>query len=362
MFLTVIIFIVLLAVLVLVHEFGHFIVAKRAGARVEEFGFGFPPRIFSVKKGETVYSINLFPIGGFVKIYGEEGQDRTNPRSFASKSVFIRSLVVIAGVLMNLILSVFLFSTGHVIGLPQIVEEDALPSNAKNLTVRIVYVQENSPASEKDLRPGDVIYSMTSQDDKLLDVKKISDVQAFTLKHAGNEIALDIKRGKNVIQKSVVPRLEHSKDEGPIGIEMATTASVPYPLYLAPLKGLETTYFYTVATVSAFWNILYDFMATGELEEEVSGPVGIFVLTEEVRQLGFIFLLQFMALISINLAIINIIPFPALDGGRLLFFIIEALKGSPVKPQYERAAHTIGFALLVALIILVTIRDIGRFL
>ncbi|OGZ58263.1 MAG: hypothetical protein A3B96_03395 [Candidatus Spechtbacteria bacterium RIFCSPHIGHO2_02_FULL_43_15b] len=360
MFLTIVIFIFILSVLVLVHEFGHFIVAKKSGAKVEEFGVGFPPRIFGIKIGETVYSVNLFPIGGFVRIYGEEGEDSKNSRSFASKSISVRSLIVASGILMNLALAVILFSVGYAVGLPQAFYEGDIPDNVRNISVRIAYIAEDSPASRADINLGDRIVGMKAGMDELEEVKSIEDVKSFTSSHLEEDVRLFMKRGKTLFETSVVPRSNHPENEGAIGIEMALVGDVFYPLHIAPLKGIETTFLFTIATAEAFKDMVSDFLFRGVVEEEVSGPVGIFMLTGEVRQLGSIFVLQFIALISINLAIINSIPFPALDGGRILFFAIEAIKGSPVNRKYEKIAHTVGFYMLIALVILITFRDVGK--
>ncbi|MFY9457527.1 MAG: RIP metalloprotease RseP [Candidatus Spechtbacterales bacterium] len=370
MLVTISIFVIILAILILVHELGHFIVAKRSGAKVEEFGIGFPPRIFSLKRGETMYSINLFPIGGFVKIYGEDGSPRLgeaggikhDPRSFASKSIKTRAIIVAAGVLMNIFFAVIILSVGHFIGLPQVLDGESKISNVKNINIRIVDIAEGSPAKEAGIQIGDIIYGMSAALDKITDVKNIEDIQNFTDTHPGEKVAVSVKRGNVVTEKQVIPRSDPPEGEGPIGFAMVRTGQVSYPFYIAPLKGMESTFRFAAATVRAFGSAASELLATGSFGGELAGPVGIAVMTGEAQKLGFAFLLQFIALISINLAIINILPFPALDGGRLLFLGIEKIKGSPVNPKYEKMAHTAGFALLILLMIAITFRDIGKFL
>jgi len=362
MFITIFIFIAILTILILVHEFGHFITAKWAGARVEEFGIGFPPRVFGLKKGETLYSVNLLPIGGFVKIYGEDGDKKNDTRSFASKPLRVRSSIIAAGVLMNIVLSVVLLSFGHFIGLPQVIDGSDVSGDISNIVVRIAAIAQASPAHEAGIRVGDVIDAMQSEGMRLDTIQTIENVQEFTSGHIGKSVLLSMKRGGEVFEKTVVPRADPPTGEGAIGIAMIRTGQVSYPWYRAPLKGAESTFFLVRDTVKAFATIIMDYVSTGALTEELAGPIGIAVITGQVQQLGFIFLLQFIALISINLAIINILPFPALDGGRLLFLAIEKLKGSPVNQKYEKFAHTVGFALIILLMILVTFRDIGRFL
>lgn len=365
MFLTVLIFIAILAILILVHEFGHFLTAKKSGAKVEEFGVGFPPRVFGVKKGETIYSINLFPIGGFVKIYGEDGPPaggkKDDPRSFTSKSIGTRSFIIVAGVLMNVALAIVLLSFGHFVGLPQVLDDEEMGVRAKNISIRIAGVAENSPAEKAGVQLGDVIIGMRSGEDAITDVESIEDVQAFTGRYLGEVISISIKQEGDVLEKEIVPRKNPPEGEGAIGIAMVRTGEVSYPFYLAPLKGVESTFLLTVGTLKAFGGILAKLITTGTFGGELAGPVGIAVLTGQMQRMGFIFLLQFMALISINLAIINALPFPALDGGRLLFLGIEKIKGSPVNQKYEKMAHTIGFALLILLMIVITFRDVGRF-
>ncbi len=357
---TIFLLIAILAILIFVHEFGHFIIAKRSGARVEEFGFGFPPRVFGVKKGETVYSLNLLPIGGFVKIFGEDGDERKDKRSFGSKSIATRALIIGAGVIMNMLLAAILLSFGHMIGLPQVIDGEGAGANVKNIAIRVAEVAKNSPAESADIKNGDVIYAMGL--DHLRDVAEITEIQNFTNEHLGEKIKVVVKRGNAVVTKELVPRVVYPEGEGPIGIAMVKTGQISYPFYIAPFKGVESTAIIAWNTVQAFVKIFADLFMTGKLTEDLAGPIGIAVITGEVQKMGFIFLLQFVALMSINLAIINVLPIPALDGGRLLFLAIEKIKGSPVKQKYEKMAHTIGFAVLVFLMILVTFRDIGKLL
>jgi regulator of sigma E protease len=351
MIFTILLFTAILGILILVHESGHFFAAKKSGAKVEEFGIGFPPRIFSVKRGDTVYSMNLFPIGGFVKIFGEDGESRQDFRSFASKSVKTRSFIIFAGVLMNMILAVVLLSLGHVIGLPQVIEGNSVGANIKNISVRVVDVAKNSPAEEAGIAVGDIMAG----------AKNIEDIQNFIEQNLGKPITLTLKRGNEVLDKNITPRLNPPEGEGAIGIAMLKTGQISYPIYIAPIKGIESAFVIAWGTIKSFGQILSDWAKTGDLSEGLAGPVGIAVITGQVQKMGFIFLIQFAALISINLAIINILPFPALDGGRLLFIIIEKIKGSPVNQKYEKLAHTVGFGVLILLMILITFRDIEKF-
>src|SRR6185436_13649347 len=202
--LTILVFIVILGLLVFVHELGHFIMAKRAGMRVDEFGFGFPPRLFGIKKGETTYTINLIPLGGFVKILGEDGSDSEDPRSFGNKSTWQRFSVLVAGVSMNVVLAFVLLSIGMMLGLPTVIYEDEqLPAHAKvrNVSVGILEIAEKSPADEAGLKPGDTIYKITG-----IPISSIDDAQRITSENAGKSTVYTFKRGSEAFERTITPR------------------------------------------------------------------------------------------------------------------------------------------------------------
>jgi len=357
--LTVFVFIFILGLLVFVHELGHFIMAKRAGMRVDEFGFGFPPRIFGIRKGETIYSINWIPLGGFVKIVGEDGSDTTDVQSFGNKSFWRRFSVLIAGVTMNVILAWVLISIGVGLGLPTVIDESTvLPRSAvvKNPTVGILEVEDNTPDESAGLKPGDAIVKIGDAN-----VTSIQQAQDLTRDHAGNATVYEIRRGSEVLDKTITPRLNPPEGEGALGIALATVARVAFPWYEAPYRGLIIAFNLLWGTLSAFGGIIVGLFHGAKVTEALSGPVGIAVLTRDVTALGFIYLLQFTAVLSINLAIINAVPFPALDGGRILFLIIEKIRGKKMRPKVEQVANTIGFLLLISLMVFVTIRDVHKF-
>lgn len=375
MLLTIIVFILILGVLIFAHEFGHFILAKRAGIRVDEFGFGFPPRIFGIKKGETIYSLNLIPLGGFVRIFGEEGPERgrrrklkrrkDEKRAFYNKSIGKRAIIIAAGVIMNLILAGLLLSLVHGVGVPTIVEEGQTGAY-RDIQIQIVGVASDSPAAEAGIRMGDTINELKvkfppTADQPLAEkVNELEDVSKFVAVHVGEEITLVIRRGNEVLEKTLTPRVSPPEGEGAMGIAMAKVGTRSYPWHSAIWQGFKTTGRLTATFVILFYQLLKNLIIRGVFIGEVAGPVGIAVLVSQVTKLGFVYILQFTAILSINLAIINAIPFPALDGGRLLFLGIEKIKGSPVSPKVERAIHAAGFALLIALMVLVTFRDIVK--
>lgn len=356
--LTVIIFIVVLGILVLVHEFGHFYVAKKAGMKVEEFGFGFPPRIFGIKKGETIYSINWIPFGGFVKVYGENGENENDPRSFVSKPAGVRSKVIVAGVAMNLLLAVVFLSFGNAFGLRiGLLDGDAA---AKDIKIQVLQVSKDSPADSVGLKPLDEIVRLRRDSDVSIP-RQIDEVQNFVNKYAGQEIVLTIKRNGGESDLKLVPRENPPPGQGAIGVNLARTGIVSYPWHEALWRGVRDTGVMTanifIALIMFFKNLLVD----SRLAADVSGPVGIAVLTGQAAGLGFNYFLQFVALLSINLAVLNILPFPALDGGRLLFIGIEKIKGSPVSRKVEGFVNAAGFVFLIALMIWITVKDVIKF-
>lgn len=328
---------------------------------MEEFAFGFPPRIFGVKKGQTLFSFNLFPLGGFVKIFGEEGENKEDPESFASKSAAKRALIITAGVLMNVLLAWVLFSFVHFLGIPQAIENDS--TKAKNIKIQILEIKDNSPAQKAGLKIGDAVSIIESKNDiiNISENTKTEEVINFIKDHAGREILVKIGRGEEVLMVKMTPRENPPAGEGALGIAIERVGVVQSPWYLAPFEGLKTTFKAGYIFVYSLFNIVKNFVLGESQTLQFAGPVGIAFLTRDIWRLGSIYFLQFVAMISLNLAVINIFPFPALDGGRLLFIGVEKLKGGPVSQKAERIVHAVGFAFLIFLMILITIRDIQRF-
>lgn len=347
---SIVFFLIVFALLVLSHEFGHFIVAKKSGIRVDEFGFGFPPRLLKFQKGETVYSLNLIPFGGFVKIYGEDGETSGDSRSFASKSICVRAAVISAGVIFNLILAWILVSGGFIVGLPASVSSASSGASVSDSKIAVIYVAPDSPAESAGLQAGD----------ELIGFSEIESIQKFISDNKGREVKLDYARGGEFFSAKLTPRTEYPSDQGAIGIAMDKIGIVKLPWHQAALEGLKTVFqvFYAII-VTIFDFIVGAFMGTRELGE-MMGPVGIVSVTGAAAKLGFVYLLNFVAFFSINLAVINIIPFPALDGGRLLFLLVEKIKGSPVSARITGIAHGIGLALLLLLMLAITYNDILR--
>jgi regulator of sigma E protease len=358
--LTAIIFIIVLGVLVFVHEFGHFIFAKRAGMKVKEFGLGFPPRIWGVKKGETLYSINAIPFGGFVKILGEEGEQRDNPRSFSSKLAGPRLLVIIAGVTMNFFLAVVLLMVTNFFGLRIGLIDDKTASIARDKQVQIIEVSKDSPADKAGIMLLDQVVGF-KVNGSLKEVSDTEDIQNFVYENVGKTLTVVIQRNNKILDKEIVPRINPPAGQGALGVSLALTGVVSYPWYEAVWRGVYDAVVLTINTVIGYFVLFKTLLFKGKLIADVSGPIGIATLTGQAARMGINYLMQFTAMISINLAVLNIIPFPALDGGRALLIMIEKFKGSPLNKKVEQVVNTVGFALLIALMVYVTAKDILRF-
>jgi len=376
---TVIIFLIILGVLIFVHELGHFVTARRNGVHAGEFGFGFPPRIVGFMKNDnnklwkfvfgnkevisknTIYSVNLIPLGGFVKIKGEDGENRNDSDSFASKSAWTRIKILAAGVIMNFLLAWFLIFCVLMLGAPETVDTSA-GKVYPNSKIQISEVAKGTPAEQMGLKVGDEVMKIQQdQDGKSQTFNNVPELQKYINTHRGKEITLAVKRGNDILLLKGTPRSEVPAGEGALGVALADVVMKQYTWYEAIGKSLIMTINIIWLTLKAFWSLITGLFSGGKVAVDVSGPVGIAMLTKQVASLGFVYILQFAALISINLGIINALPFPGLDGGRILFIFIEKIKGSPVSQKVERTFHTIGFVLLITLMILVTFRDVLKF-
>lgn len=358
MVLQIFIFIGVLAVLVLVHEFGHFIVARRAGIKVDEFGFGFPPRLFSWKGKLTTYSLNAIPLGGFVKLHGEDGSATSDPKSFASKSARVRAAVLIAGVGMNLLLAAVLLSIGFTFGLPIVLGESGETHiNVRDIRVHITHVAKDSPAFAAGLRGGEEIIVAEGFGTRAIDVR--AGVQQSFLEKK----SLTIKyRSEEEIQRVHIAPVVHPDTGKPfVGIGIVETGLISYPWYQALYKGAVGAGTMTKDVIVGFGTLLGNLFAGKSVGEGVTGPLGIAVLTGKIARQGVHYLLQFVAMLSVNLAVLNLIPFPALDGGRLLFVGLEKILRKPVTAALESRIHMIGFAVLMLVALLVTVRDVQSF-
>lgn len=373
MFLTILIFVLVLGLLIFVHELGHFLTARRNGIMAHEFGFGFPPRIVGVVKDDTtgryrvvlgnqhvdgahtVYSLNWIPLGGFVRIKGEDQSHADEPDSFAGKSAWIRFKVLAAGVGMNFLLAWVLFSIVLTLGFPQALD----PKEAKQYpvtSVQISRVAKGSPAETMGLLPGDILLFIAEKP-----VTNLSMVSETISSKRGEQVAFVVERGTAHLSLSGTPRLEAPAGQGALGIEFSETAVVAYPWYAAIWQGLLRTFNLTVAILVVLGTLIAGIFTGFSGSLDVAGPIGIVLVTKQMSELGFVYLLQFAAVLSINLGIINALPIPALDGGRMLFVLIEKLRGRAVSRETEGKVHQIGFVILLMLMVAITIHDLLQF-
>lgn len=346
MFGSILVFLIVLSILVIVHEFGHFVMARRAGVLVEEFGFGLPPRIWGKQIGETLYSINALPFGGFVRLHGESDEESIESprRAFLNKNKKTRISIIVAGVVMNFILAIVAFAIVY--------SFSGIPKDTHK--IKVVDISQNSPALSSGLVIGDVI---KSADGKLF--TKVDDFIKY----------VDTKRGKRVVLETenkkvtIVPRESPPEGEGPLGVTITTTEVYFPPVALRPFYGIfygfKDALFWGKNILVGLWSVVAG-LTKGQVPKDVSGPVGIFAVTSEAAKIGILALINFIGILSVNLAILNILPFPALDGGRLLFIGIESVIGRKVLPKLEATIHSIGMIVLLLLLLAITIHDVQR--
>lgn len=419
---TLVIFIAILALLVLSHEFGHFIAARKNGIKVEEFGFGYPPRLFGIQlfkknklekiaekeeitveteenvvgevvlekitdkireidvvvpekkwrivwgskgvdklqeenKGQdgTLYSINLLPLGGFCKIKGEEG-GVNDADSYDAKKPWQKFTVMAGGVVMNILLAAVLLSLGFIIGLPQNTNDIADVSSIKDRKLEIMSVLAGKPAEKVEIKAGDVIVKIGN-----LENPRQTELIAYVDEHKKEQISVTVKRGEELLVKNIQPMIYEDTGKGGLGIAIAEVGIVQYPWYKAIYYGFITAGLYLKEIIFAFGIFFKGLFAGAGVGAAVTGPVGIAVMTGQVARMGLIYLIQFTAVLSLNLAIINALPLPALDGGKILFLFIAKLRGKPVSQKVENTIHIIGFNLLLLLALIITIKDISAF-
>ncbi len=355
MILTIIVFLLVIGILVVVHEFGHFIVAKLTGVKVEEFAIGFPPRLFSFKKGETEYSINAIPLGGYVKMLGEL-EHSASKRAFENKTPSKRFWISIAGVLMNIFLAWFVLSIGFAVGMSPIVSSpDSIPGEKLSSEIILADVTKNSPADKAGIEVEDVVISATS-DGIFTSFSSLDQFDKYNTNHKNKTVTYVLKRDDQTISKEV--KLSNDND-AQLGVAMVEKAEVRVLWYKAPYVALRETVKIIDLTFEFLGSFFAGLFTHGKIAEGVGGPIAIYTFTGLAVKAGIMVLLQFVALLSINLALINILPFPALDGGRLVFIILEKIYGKRViKEKVENIIHTIGFGFLILLMIAITYKDI----
>ncbi len=352
---TIIAFVVILGLLILVHELGHFISAIKLGIDVEEFAIGFPPRLISIKRKGVVYSINLIPVGGYVKIKGETEADPADKRSFANQKVWKRSLVLSAGVLMNFAFAFVILSIGFFVGLPQALEPNMQAKDISDRQVMIIEVLPDSPAAEAGIKVSDKIISIDNQE-LTTNEDVYNKVQTFD----DQPLHIVLSRQDEILEFDVSPQIQED-DSLIIGIGMMDTGIVRYGFFTSIWKGLQYTGLMIWLVLVAFYQLIASLVTGGGVSADLSGPIGVAVITGQIVRMGWSYVLHFAAILSINLGIINILPFPALDGGRLLFVLIEKVRRKKLNQKIEAIIHNSGFLLLILLLVVITYKDFTKF-
>lgn len=357
----------LLSVLVLIHEFGHFVAARKLGVVAEEFGLGLPPfarKLFTWK--DTEFTLNWLPIGGFVRMRGEDptssssaGLRGASPEKegfFYAQAPWKRAIILLAGVTMNALLGIFLFTVAYfVLGIPQ-------PGHI----VTIDGVTVGSPAETAGIEAGDVVRELQVERLKGYQITSTEEFVKFINAHRGEEVTVVLKRGEEEKNIAVTPRTEAEtpKDDGALGVAISNIEFVHYPWWQMPFRasvlGTEEAVGWGGTILDGLGRMAGEIFLHARFPKDLAGPVGIAKITGKVAKQGWIPLAQFAGILSVNLAIVNALPIPALDGGRLFFLLIEKLRGKPVNPKKERWAHLAGYGVLIAFIVLVTLHDIFR--
>lgn len=361
MILSIVLIVIVFSLLVIAHEFGHFIVARRNGVRVEEFGIGFPPRIWGKRrrKGGTLFSINVLPIGGFVRLKGEDGGS-TAPDSFAAQRTWPKTKIILAGVTMNLIIAYFLLVTLLIVGMPPIVPagiNQIGPFHAQSITtspLTVMAINKGSAAEHAGLKIGNQIISINGQN-----VASTEELKNLTSANAGKQVTLGVRVGSS--EKTLQTTLGTDTQAGYLGIAAEPITMARYGVFQAFGAAIILIGQLVVSTVAAFGGFIAGLLTRAQVSQNVAGPIGIVSIFGSVLQFGWRYVLAFVATISLSLAVINALPIPGLDGGRLLVILIQRA-GVKINPAREQWIHFAGFVFLILLVIIVSISDIWRVL
>jgi regulator of sigma E protease len=349
MFLTAVVFIIILSILVFVHELGHFTMARIIGVKVEEFGFGLPPRIWGKKMGKngTIYSLNWLPIGGFVKLAGEDEDDgegkkvkgKARKEYFFARSKKERAVILLAGVTMNFLLAVGITTYLLTQGVQEV-----------SGRVHIVQVMPGSPARIAGMKENDIINNFKTPDQLI----------AYVKVHAGQPVTFTVVRGTQTLEITLTPRVQYPKGEGPTGIAISDLEVKTYPLSQAPVEATKINLLRAWEMIAGIGSLIGRLAHLQSVGQDVAGPIGIAAVTGQAVKFGWKAVLEFMSILSLNLAVLNVLPIPALDGGRLAFVFLEKILGRKVRPAFEQSTHQIGMIILFILILLISINDILR--
>ncbi len=348
--------IVIFSLLVIAHELGHFLMARREGVKVLEFGIGFPPRLWSKKRGETRYSINLFPIGGFVRLYGEDDA-QTGPRSFNSKGFWQKTRIVMAGVTVNFLIAYVIFTALLIVGVPPIIQNlpsfgPIKPITETSAGLTVFNVSKDSAAQSAGVVEGDKLLTVDNQE-----FQNSNDLRNYTKAHAGQSTVLVYSHGGETQTKTVV--LGKDENSGILGLVAEPIQISRYSWWAAPFAAFVLMLELIVATLAVFGNLILGLFTHAKVSDGVAGPIGIVSLFSQIVRFGSTYIWLFIASISLSLAVINALPLPALDGGREFMMILRKL-GVKITPERENLVHIIGFVALIGLMIIVSISDIRK--
>lgn len=367
-----ILFLLVLSVLVLIHEAGHYLTARLFGVKADEFGYGFPPRLIGwvkergkwkrvgrkdqAKYQNTIWSINWLPLGGFVRIKGEQPGEEEGRDSFHNVAIWKRTIILAAGVSMNWLLAFVLFATVFMSGTQAVLEDLPVGARVTDRAIRITQVLSGAPGEQAGLRANDVVVSVAGRVPESYDIAR---QEIFA--QGEKTFPMVIERDGRQMTFQVTPAFVKEADRIALGIGLADVGRVSFSPPQAIKAAALTTFGYTKAILFTFGDLVKDLFAWRAPAQDLSGPVGIAVLTGQIAQQGIIPLLQFAAILSINLAVVNFLPIPALDGGRVLFLAIEKLRRRAMSRTLEAAIHNIAFLILISLILIVTFRDVSKY-
>ncbi len=360
---SILIFIVILVALIVGHEFGHLVVAKLSGMKVPEFGLGFPPKLWGKKIGETEYTINALPFGGFVKIFGEDDADAADPRAFAKRPRILQAATLFAGPFSNLFLGFILSTAAFMVGIPAVVGDSENAAYVHDAHVRVIQVLPGSPAESVGIKAGDEIISITTGSIETK-IQKPEDV-LVAIGEAEGSLTVGVFRGGMETSFNVTPAKGIDPDNPErlvIGIAPSLVGTLSLPLGKALTAGVTGTFNQTRDIIIGLGNLIGQAFTFSADLSHITGPVGIVSLVGDASGFGLGSILSLAALISMNLAIVNLLPFPALDGGRLAFLLVETISRRRIPAKVADGLNIGGFALLILLMLAVTAHDIFRLL
>ncbi len=352
---TIIIFLIVLAILIFVHELGHFLAARFFDIKVDAFALGFGPKIFGRTIGETTYSLNLIPFGGYVKIFGENPDDESingvdKARSFVHMAKWKQVAVLFAGIFFNFVFAAILVAIAFSFGVSAPVSSfNEYKDSMYNQHIVITLVNRGSPADKAGLKAGDVLVVPSAESFQ----KEIND-------SASNGIDVKYTRGGKEYITNVIAEKGIVQDRYAIGVAMDNVGTLKLPFHKAIIESIRFTLHSIATMISGLYELVTGIFNGKSSLSSVSGPVGIAGMVGDAAKIGFTYLLMFTAIISINLGVLNLIPFPALDGGRILFVLIEVVIRRPIKPVVANTVNALGFGLLILLMIVVTYKDIAN--